>query len=172
MLYLSKPLRFLSLPNPKSSFVHWSTPALFRTRQAIITVSPTTAVWSSGSRSNLWTKRGFPEELTAAPFTPSMSISTENNIVVTVNHLQKKKRKKRKTCVKREVNKWLTTKMAASRAVRYQSNFYRLLNKRFSFKVISIPESIDWVRSPARCRRPLSRSRLHHTAAMDLYMNK
>jgi len=72
-----------------------------------------------------------------------MSISTENNIVVTVNHLQKTKKKEKKNMREREVNKWLTTKMAASRAVRYQSNFYRLLNKRFSFKVISIPESID-----------------------------
>ena len=52
--YRSNPLRLRSLPRPKSSLVHWSTPDLFRTRQAITTVSPTTAVWSSGSRSKRW----------------------------------------------------------------------------------------------------------------------
>ena len=84
MLYRSNPLRLRSLPSPKSSLVHWSTPALLRTRQAITTVSPTTAVWSSGSRSNLCTDRNdWPE---FCPFeTPTQP---HKNATITSDHLK------------------------------------------------------------------------------------
>lgn len=52
MEYLSKPLRFRWVPNPKSSLVHWRMPLLPITLQGNVTLDPTTAVWSCGSMAN------------------------------------------------------------------------------------------------------------------------
>lgn len=51
--YLSKPLRFLWTPRPKSSFVHWIKPDLSMTRHGSVTREPMIAVWSCGSMANL-----------------------------------------------------------------------------------------------------------------------
>ena len=50
--YLSKPTKFLSVPRPNWSRVHWSCPALLITLHARVTVSPMVAVWLSGVRRN------------------------------------------------------------------------------------------------------------------------
>lgn len=52
IVYLSKPLKFLCVPNPKSSFVHCKMPLFPITRHGNVTRVPTTVVWSCGSIAN------------------------------------------------------------------------------------------------------------------------
>ena len=85
MLYRSNPLRLRSLPRPKSSLVHWSTPALLITRQAMTTVSPTTAVWSSGSRSNRCTDRCDALWPSATPTQHSKAAMTSDHLLMPMN---------------------------------------------------------------------------------------
>ena len=54
MRYLLKPVKFRSVPSPKSSRVHCNTPLLFTTRHGRVTCSPTMAIWSKGSLRNAW----------------------------------------------------------------------------------------------------------------------
>ena len=52
MVYRVNPSSLRSLPRPKSSRVHCSTPRRSDTRQGNVTCSPTVAIWSNGSRRN------------------------------------------------------------------------------------------------------------------------
>lgn len=58
MRYRLKAYSSLSLPRPKSSRVHWSTPTLLMIRQGSTTVEPMTAVCGDGSLANLCSNRG------------------------------------------------------------------------------------------------------------------
>ena len=52
MVYRENPSSLRSLPRPKSSRVHCSTPRRSDTLQGNVTCSPTVAIWSNGSRRN------------------------------------------------------------------------------------------------------------------------
>lgn len=58
MRYRLKAYSSLSLPRPKSSRVHWSTPTLLIIRHGSTTVEPMTAVCGEGSLANLCSNRG------------------------------------------------------------------------------------------------------------------
>ena len=75
MRYLLKPVKFRSVPSPKSSRVHCNTPLLFTTRHGRVTCSPTMAIWSKGSLRNAW-----PTSVTLVAPWQNESMLDENRI--------------------------------------------------------------------------------------------